>query len=101
VRAGIPIVTIVLNNGLMGGYGEWMPDAVKRHAANLLGGDYRAVALALGGHGERVERPDELRPALERAVRCAGDGRPALVEVLTREEPELATGAPAGSSSAD
>ena len=30
VRARIPILTIVMNNGLMGGYGEWMPDAVER-----------------------------------------------------------------------
>jgi acetolactate synthase I/II/III large subunit len=35
---------------------------------------------ALGYHGELVRRPDELRPALERAF---GAGRPALVNVLT------------------
>ena len=35
---------------------------------------------ALGGHGELVERPDELRPALERAF---ASGKPALVNVLT------------------
>jgi acetolactate synthase I/II/III large subunit len=35
---------------------------------------------ALGGHGELVERPDALRPALVRAFEA---GRPALVNVLT------------------
>ena len=35
---------------------------------------------ALGCHGELVERPEQLRPALERAFAA---GRPALVNVLT------------------
>jgi len=33
---------------------------------------------ALGGHGEWVERPEHIRPALERAL---GAGKPALVNV--------------------
>ena len=37
VRARIPILTIVMNNGLMGGYGEWMPDAVDRYAVEPAG----------------------------------------------------------------
>jgi acetolactate synthase-1/2/3 large subunit len=41
---------------------------------------YDEVVRALGGHGELVSRPDELRPALERAF---ASGRPALVNVLT------------------
>ena len=41
---------------------------------------YDEVVSALGGHGELVERPDELRPALERAF---ASGKPALVNVLT------------------
>ncbi|MDX6522748.1 MAG: hypothetical protein QOI17_261 [Gaiellales bacterium] len=92
VRAGIPILTIVMNNGLMGGYGEWMPDAVSRHAANRLGGDYRAIGAALGGHAERVEVPAELRPALERCIAAVAAGRATLLEVMTHEEPVLASG---------
>ena len=86
VRCRIPILTIVLNNGMMGGYGEWMPEAVARYEADRLGGRYAEVASALGGHAERVERPDELRPALERATASMDSGRAALVEVLTHEE---------------
>jgi acetolactate synthase-1/2/3 large subunit len=41
---------------------------------------YDEVVAALGGHGELVREPAELRPALERAL--AADG-PALVNVLT------------------
>jgi acetolactate synthase-1/2/3 large subunit len=41
---------------------------------------YDLVVEALAGHGELVERPQDVRPALERAF---ASGRPALVNVLT------------------
>lgn len=41
---------------------------------------YDQVVEALGGHGELVERPADVGPALERAF---GAGKPALVNVLT------------------
>jgi acetolactate synthase-1/2/3 large subunit len=90
VRCHIPIMTIVLNNGLMGGYGEWMPDAVERYAADQLGGCYADVAKALGGHAERVGHPDELRPALERCIASVTAGQAALLEVMTHEESAFA-----------
>jgi acetolactate synthase-1/2/3 large subunit len=37
------------------------------------------MATALGGYGERVEDPDEIRPALERAF---GSGLPAVINVV-------------------
>jgi thiamine pyrophosphate-dependent acetolactate synthase large subunit-like protein len=90
VRAEIPILTIVMNNGLMGGYGEWMPDAVERYGANRLGGDYREIGAALGAYAERIDQPTELRAALERCIASVDDGRTALLEVMTHEEPALA-----------
>jgi acetolactate synthase-1/2/3 large subunit len=39
---------------------------------------YEQVVEALGGHGEYVERPEQIRPAMERAL---GAGKPALVNV--------------------
>jgi acetolactate synthase-1/2/3 large subunit len=41
---------------------------------------YDHVVEALGGHGELVRTPAELKPALARAFAA---GRPALVNVLT------------------
>jgi acetolactate synthase-1/2/3 large subunit len=50
-------------------------------AADLRPGTrYDQVVEALGGHGELVERPADLRPALDRAFSA---GLPALVNVLT------------------
>jgi acetolactate synthase-1/2/3 large subunit len=53
-------------------------------AADLRPGTrYDRVVEALGGHGELVSSPAELRPALERAFSA---GVPALVNVLTDPE---------------
>jgi acetolactate synthase-1/2/3 large subunit len=54
-------------------YGE------ERAVATALGYTrYDRVVEALGGHGEYVERPEQIRPALERAL---GAGKPALVNI--------------------
>jgi acetolactate synthase-1/2/3 large subunit len=82
VRHGVPVVGVMGNNGI------W---ALEKHPMEFLYGysvaadlqpgcRYDEVVTALGGHGELVERPDELRPALERAF---SSGKPALVNVLT------------------
>jgi thiamine pyrophosphate-dependent acetolactate synthase large subunit-like protein len=92
VRCGIPILTIVMNNGLMGGYGEYMPRAVERYDAHRMSGDYAAVGAALGAHSERVAEAGELRAAISRCVNAVDSGRTALLEVMTHEEPELALG---------
>ncbi len=40
---------------------------------------YERLAEVFGGHGERVERPDDIAPALERAL---ASGMPAVVNVM-------------------
>lgn len=51
-----------------------------RVVGTLLGhADYASLGRALGAHGERAERPDDLRPALARAFERA----PAVVDVVT------------------
>ncbi|MBI4589534.1 MAG: thiamine pyrophosphate-requiring protein [Candidatus Rokubacteria bacterium] len=87
VRARIPILTIVMNNGLMGGYEKYLPVSTARYGLRYLSGDYAKVAEGLGGYTERVEKPHELVPALRRAIEEVAGGRAALLEVITREEP--------------
>lgn len=89
VRCRIPILTVVMNNGLMGGYDKYLPVATERYRVRYTSGDYTRVAEGLGGYTERVEKPHELVPALRRAIEEVEGGRPALLEVLTREEPEF------------
>jgi acetolactate synthase-1/2/3 large subunit len=50
---------------------------------------YDKVVEALGGHGEYVTEPDQLRPAFERA---AASGLPALVNVDIRQDREYSGG---------
>ena len=50
-----------------------------------LGGRY-AMWRRAGGYGERVDRPAELRPALQRCIASVAAGRAALCEVATHEE---------------
>ncbi len=86
VRAGAPILTIVLNNGVMGGYSGRMPTATERFRSNVLGGDYAQMADSMGLWSERVECPEEVAPAIKRGLRATAEGRPALLEMITREE---------------
>ena len=89
VRAQAPIITIVLNNGLMGGYKQRMPAASERYGTNLLGGNYTKLGEAMGIYSERVEQPGQIAPAIQRALEANRQGQSALLEVMTREEPAL------------
>jgi acetolactate synthase-1/2/3 large subunit len=70
-RIGLNAV-IVVNNNYSGGVGETSPF---NRDVNLA-----QVAQSFGCFGERVERPDGIKPALDRAI---ASGRPAVVEVLS------------------
>ncbi len=90
VRLQLPIMTVLVNNGVMGGYGAYMPDAVERYQASAMGGDYTAMAIAMGGYAERIEQAADVRAALARGIAQTQAGRPVLLEFVTREEPVLA-----------
>jgi acetolactate synthase-1/2/3 large subunit len=90
VRANLPIMTVVLNNGLMAGYTFWQPIATEKYQIQYLRGRYADVASSMGAYAERVEKLGELPGAFQRAIRKTQDGVPALVEVITREEAVLA-----------
>jgi len=83
VRHGAKCVFIVSNNAAWNierldqemNYGGRVVGTTLRHS------DYAAMARALGLHGERVEKPDELKGALQRALKNA----PALVDVVTSQ----------------
>jgi thiamine pyrophosphate-dependent acetolactate synthase large subunit-like protein len=47
--------------------------------------DFATLARGFGVHGEGpIERPDDIRPALERALAVVRSGKPALVDVITQ-----------------
>lgn len=81
-RHGANIVAVMGNNGIWGLEKHPMEFVYGYSVAAELrpGTRYDDVVGTFGGHGELVERPEELRGALERAF--AADA-PALVNVLT------------------
>jgi thiamine pyrophosphate-dependent acetolactate synthase large subunit-like protein len=86
-RLRIPILTMLINNSVMGNYESHQPVAVERYNIKQLSGDYTGVARALGAWAERVEAPGEIIPAIRRAQDVIATGQPALLEVITREAP--------------
>jgi thiamine pyrophosphate-dependent acetolactate synthase large subunit-like protein len=87
VRERIPIMTVILNNSVMGGYGHHMPTASEKYSSNRLSGDYAAVAKGLGAYAERVENPGDVVEAIKRGVQATKDGQPVVLEMITKEEP--------------
>ncbi len=96
VRCKIGTLTIVLKNSLMSGYAEYHPEASRQYQIEALGGDYADMASALGGYGERVDKVDEIKPAIARALEQNAKGEPALLEIITGEELRMARELPAG-----
>ncbi|MCY4117917.1 MAG: thiamine pyrophosphate-requiring protein [Caldilineaceae bacterium] len=88
-RNELPILTIILNNSVMCGSEAQMPTAVERFGLKQLSGDYAKIAEGLGAVSERVESPQEVVPAIRRAQQVMSTGRPALIEVITKEEQRL------------
>lgn len=80
-RYGLPIVAVLWNNGSWGPSFEEMPFLKDRtDPFDMLPGQrYDRMFEAMDCHGELVERPEQFRPALERALRS---GRTALVNVI-------------------
>ncbi len=89
VRHRIPILTVLMNNGVMGGYTSKLPISTARDNVHRLSGDYAKVAEGLGSYTERVEKVDELKPALQRAISQTENGQTAFLEVITAEDPEF------------
>ncbi len=79
-RHGLPITVVVLNNGGIGSGMPTEPPPAGMLAPGSLSADarYELIAEAFGGAGFRVERPEELGPALREAL--AG-GRPSVITV--------------------
>ncbi|HUJ76640.1 MAG TPA: thiamine pyrophosphate-dependent enzyme [bacterium] len=85
VQFGVNIVQLVINNGMWG--------TIRMHqerdypgrkvATDLVNPDFAAMARAMGAEGYTVNRSDEFRPALEKALAC---GKPALLDVRTDPE---------------
>lgn len=86
VRAGIPSLTIVLNNNTMAIEIPHMKLSHDVHKARDLGGNFADLAQSLGAWSERVTDPNDVAEAILRARRATEDGKTCLLEVMTSAE---------------
>jgi acetolactate synthase-1/2/3 large subunit len=63
-----------------------MPISTEKYRSTDISGDYAAMARASGGYGERVERPEEIVPAIRRGIQKTKEGVPVLLEFITSKE---------------
>lgn len=74
LRHNLPVITVISNNG------GWTATDRYKAGRELGYSRYDLMAEALGGHGEFVEKIEDLAPALARA---ADSGVPSVVNVIT------------------
>ncbi len=93
VQYNIPVVYAVLNNMAwlsirdiqFDTYGKdrgLVTEFVNKDG-ELYSPDFTAIAQAFGAYGEKIQKAEEVKPALERAF---ASGKPAIVEILTNRE---------------
>jgi acetolactate synthase-1/2/3 large subunit len=86
-RWGIPVITIVNNNSMLGQIAPFTQKAGEDHPGHDLEAAYRyrdtnfaRIAEEMGCFGVRVEQPGDIRPAIDKAL---GQEKPAVVDVVT------------------
>jgi len=87
----MPILVVLFNNAgylsQKSGIPHHYPEGYAVKANNFVGTsitpnpDYAAIARAFDGHGEKVEDPAQVRPALQRALQAVASGTLALVDM--------------------
>ena len=78
VRHKLPVLVVISLNG------GWTADPDQSKPGRNLGYTrFDQLAQALGCHGEYVENPGDIRPALERAAAAVAKGQTAVVNVVT------------------
>ncbi len=85
-RTGVPITTIVLNNGGMATYPGGFPTAREVYGVSHMIGDYAKIAEGMGAVGITVTKPAEIAPAIKRAQELNSDGKTVLLDIHTRFE---------------
>lgn len=78
MRHNLPVLVVISQNG------GWTGDPDKNKPGRDLGYPrYDKFAECFGGHGEYVEKPEDIRPALDRAKKAVASGKSAIVTVVT------------------
>lgn len=91
---GLPVLIVIFNNGgyasMRNEHHAFYPDGVaargrSSHGQPITGLDYAELAEPFGFHGRRVERQEELAPAVAEALAALAEGRTAILNVLVED----------------
>jgi acetolactate synthase-1/2/3 large subunit len=90
-RYDVPVIIVVFNNRSYEGPRQRMamisqqPEEKFKDMANYLGDpdiDFVGIAKSFGIKGEVITSPNDIKPAMERAVQTTKDGRPYLIDAV-------------------
>ena len=92
-----PIMIVIFNNhgylSQQSGIPHYYPDGHAVKSGNYSGTaikpgpDYASLAPIYGGYGERVEKPAQVRAALQRGLKAVGEGKLALLDMRLAPTP--------------
>ncbi|MBR5970934.1 MAG: biosynthetic-type acetolactate synthase large subunit [Lachnospiraceae bacterium] len=104
-RYGIPVIDIVINNGVLCMVRQWQTLIYKKHYSQTTiqdKVDYCKVSEGLGCEAIRVTEKENIRAALQEAIRIATkEGRPVVVECVVGKDDSVFPFVPPGASIAD
>ena len=89
VRERLPILSILSNNFSMAIELKVMPVSTEKYRSTDISGNYADFAKALGGYGERVTEPGQIKDAIRRGIKATQEGQPALLEFITEKATDV------------
>jgi acetolactate synthase-1/2/3 large subunit len=89
VRERLPILSILSNNFSMAIELKVMPVSTEKYRSTDISGNYADFAKALGGYGERVTEPGQIKDAIRRGIAQTREGKPALLEFITEKATDV------------
>ena len=103
-RYGIPIIEVVINNGVLGMVRQWQTLFYDhRYSQTILQDqvDFCKVAEGLGCEAIRVTTKEEVAPAIEKAIAFVKQNRPVMIECVIPKDDKVFPMVPAGAAISD
>ncbi|MDK2891791.1 acetolactate synthase large subunit [Methanohalophilus sp.] len=94
----IPVIVAIMNNGYLGMVRQWQELFFdKRYSFTCIKGsvDFVKLAEAYGALGIRVTKEDEVKPAIEKAIKS---NKPAVIDFIVECEENVSPMVPAGAA---
>jgi acetolactate synthase-1/2/3 large subunit len=101
VTYNLPIVEIIMNNGVLGMVRQWQKLFFNQHYSNSIlhrNTDIIKLAEAFGAVGLEIREPEDIEPVLKKALAC---GKPCVINCIIDSEENVLPMVPAGAAIED